>query len=78
MTTNPIPVPPTTGDELLALRRDAIAAYEEACRYRITRPGAFGLGAHMIQLRLAVEFRVACMLMDCWSAEVDCKPKPPP
>lgn len=68
----------TTGDVILSLRIRVLEAYEQANSDKTTRPGAFGMGAHMIQQEMDCDFRVACMLMDCWVVEHTHSKPPPP
>lgn len=66
----------TTGDAILALRLRVLQAYKDAHADAVTRPGAFGLGAKIIMDELQCDFRVSCMLMDCWVAEHDSRAAP--
>lgn len=58
-----------TGGYIIALRARVLKHYDDAEADPVTRPGAFGAGAYMIQKELGCDFRVACMLMDCWISE---------
>jgi hypothetical protein len=58
-----------TGDAIIGLRQRVLESYEKANADNVTRPGAFGLCAHIVQQEMECDFRVACMLVDCWIVE---------